>query len=339
LSGRPHLPRLSALAGQAAITVLVFVWLYGWQTIDLVEWRTLTAAPFSVTLDPSQQFLYGSPFTYLLGAYYQRQGIGVVESFVIVQAAGFLLLAYAAARGLITRCGVEQVATGVLLIAASPLLLTMVSWIGKNDSYLLAFYLFVLLARSTLTRAILCSAMVLCHRELAVAMLMAHALVRAEGGAVAGGAAIGLAISYLYTNVLLDAAPATRLDYMLAHARGLMTVVARHPVAHFVAALGPFWIFVLRPSALTMRRIAVLGLAAAVAGMTLDFTRIFVLVSAPLVIQLTEELIDEVREYGGIALLGSRWPVSALGILAFAQLQLAGDRLSWIRGFSWSITN
>ena len=319
--------------------MLVFVWLYGWQTIDLVEWRTLTAAPFSVTLDPSQQFLYGSPFAYLLGAYYQRQGIGVVESFVIVQAAGLLLLAYAAARGLITRCGVEQLAAGVLVIAASPLLLTMVSWIGKNDSYLLAFYLLLLLARSPLTRAILCAAMVLCHRELAVTMLVAHALVRAEGVALAGGAAIGLAISYLYTNVLLDAAPMTRLDYLLAHARGLLTSVARHPIAHFVAALGPFWIFVLRPSALTMRRIAVLGLAAAVAGMTLDFTRIFVLVSAPLVIQLTEELVDEVREYGGIALLGSRWPVSALGILAFAQLQLAGDRLSWIRGFSWSITN
>jgi hypothetical protein len=88
-----------------------------------------------------------------------------------------------------------------------------------------------------------------------------------------------------------------------------------------------------------MRRIAVLGLAAAVAGMTLDFTRIFVLVSAPLVIRLTEELVDELRDHGGIALLGSRWPVSALGLLAFAQLQLAGDRLSWIRGFSWSITN
>jgi hypothetical protein len=64
-----------------------------------------------------------------------------------------------------------------------------------------------------------------------------------------------------------------------------------------------------------------------------------VLVSAPLVIQLTEELVDEVRDHGGIALLGCRWPVSALGILAFAQLQLAGDRLSWIRGFSWSLTN
>ena len=336
--GRPHLHRTFALAVQAVITVLVFVWLYGWQTIDLVEWRSLTAAPFSVTLEPSQQFLYGSPFAPLLGAYYQRQGIGVDESFVIVHAAGLLLLAYAATRVLMTRCGVDQLAAGVLVIAASPLLLTIVSWIGKNDGFLLAFYLLLLLARSPLTRAILCALMVLCHRELAVAMLMAHALVRAEGLALAGGAAAGLAISFFYTNVLLDAAPASRLDFMMGHAGSLAASVARHPIAHFVSALGPFWIFVLRPSALTIRRVAVLGLAAAVAGMTLDFTRIFVLATAPLVIQLTEELVAEVREHGGIAVLGSRLPVSALGILAFAQVQLAGDRLSWIRGFSWTIS-
>ncbi|MBY0493536.1 MAG: hypothetical protein K2Y23_04925 [Cyanobacteria bacterium] len=336
---RAHVVSLSsALAFQAVATVMLFVWLYGWQTIDLVEWRSLTAAPFSVTLEPSQQFLYGSPFAHLLGAYYQRQGIGVVESFVIVHAAGLILLAYAAARVLISRCGVDQLAAGVLVIAASPLLLTILSWIGKTDDFLLAFYLLLLVARSPLTRAILCALMVLCHRELAVTMLIAHALVRAEGVALAGGAAAGLAISFLYTNVLLDAAPATRLDYLLEHARVVLSGAVRHPLVHFAAALGPFWIFVLRPSALTIRRTAVLGMAAVVAAMTLDFTRIFVLASAPLVIQLTEEIVAEIRDHGGIVLLGSRLPVSVLGILAFAQLHLAGDRLSWIRGFSWTIT-
>ena len=81
-----------------------------------------------------------------------------------------------------------------------------------------------------------------------------------------------------------------------------------------------------------------LGLAATLASMTLDFTRIFVLASTPLLVELTEELVTEVRDHGGIAVLGRRWPIGVLGILAFAQLQLAGDRLSWIRGFSWVIT-
>lgn len=298
----------------------------------------MTAAPFSLALDPSRQFLYGSPFTHLLGAYYQRQGLGVSESFIVVHGLGLLLLTYAVFRALTTRCGADYWGAGALVIASSPLLLTIVSWIGKDDSFLLSFYLLLLTSPSPLTRAILCALMVTCHRELGVAMLFAHVLVRAGSLVIAAGAAGGLALSYLYTNALLDTAPLTRVDYILEHARGLIAGVVARPLAHFVAALGPFWLYILRPSSLTVRRVAVLGIAAALASMTLDFTRIFVLAATPLLIKLTEELVAEVRDHGGIALLGRRWPVGVLGMLAFAQLQLAGDRLSWIRGFSWVIT-
>ncbi len=333
-----HAPRFTLLAIQAVLTVPLFVWLYGWQVVDLVEWRTVTAAPFSLSLDPSRQFLYGSPFTHLLGAYYQRQGLGVGESFLVVHVFGLALLSYAAFRALTTRLGSDYWAAGALVIAGSPLLLTIVSWIGKDDSFLLAFYLLLLMSRSPLTRAILGALMVACHRELATAMLLAHMLVRSWSVSVAAGAAGGLALSYAYTNALLDAAPLTRFDYMLEHARGLLSGVAARPLTHFVAALGPFWLYVLRPSSLTVRRAAVLVVAAVLASMTLDFTRVFVLASAPLLIELTEQLVTEAREHGGIALLGRRWPVGVLGMLAFAQLQLAGDRLSWMRGISWVIT-
>jgi len=332
-----HGLRLNATGIQAVITVPLFVWLYGWQLIDLVEWRTLTAAPFTRLLDPAQQFLHASPFAHLLGAYYQRQGLGVDESFLVVYGVGLVLLANAALRLLIARCGANYWGAGALIIAGSPLLLTIISWIGKDDSFLLAFYLLLLLSPSPLTRAILCVLMVACHRELAVAMLVVHMLVRAEVAAIAAGAAAGLALSFFHTNALLDAAPSTRIDYVIEHARGLLARAATHPLAHFVAALGPFWIYVLRPSSVTLRRASALVIAAVTASLTLDFTRIFVLTAAPLLIELTEELVTEVRDHGGIALLGRRWPVGVLGVLAFAQLQLAGDRLSWIRGFSWTI--
>ncbi len=330
--------RLTAAHLQAVLTVPAFVWLYGWQVIDQVEWRTLTAAPFSLVLEPSRQFLYGSPFAHLLGAYYQRQGLGVGDSFLLVHGLGLVLLAYAAFRALTMRLATDQWAAGALVIAASPLLLTIISWIGKDDSFLLAFYLLLLTSPSPLTRALLCVLIVACHRELGMAVLVAHVLVRAEVVAIAAGAAAGVAVSYIYTNALLDAAPLTRLDYILTHARGLLSSVAARPLVHFVTALGPFWLFVLRPSSLTLRRVAVLGMSAALASVTLDFTRVFVLACAPLLIELTEQLVDEQREHGGISLFGWRWPVGALGLLAFVQLQLAGDRLSWIRGFSWVIT-
>jgi hypothetical protein len=326
------------------ITVPLFLWLYGWQRIDLVEWRTLTAAPFTLSLPASQQFLYGSPFSHLLGAYYQHQGLGFSESFIVVHGLALMLLAFAVIRALIARCGSDQWAAGALVIAASPLLLTIVSWIGKDDSFLLSFYLLMLLSRSSLTRALMCGLMIICHRELATAMLINHAILRVsidntqrEGIVIGMGAGAGLALSFLYTNLLLDVAPMTRLDYMIAHARPLLNGVIASPLAHFAAALGPFWLYLLRPSSLTLRRLAVLASAAVMASLTLDFTRVFVLVAAPLLIDLTEEIVAELREHGGIALLGRRWAIGALGLLAFAQVQLSGDRLSWIHGFSWVI--
>jgi len=330
--------RSRASALQALVTVPLFVWLYGWQRIDLVEWRTLTAAPFTLALEPSRQFFYGSPFTHLLGAYYQRQGITLGPSFVLVFGSGLLLLVYAVCRALVERCGTDGWGDAALIFCTSPLLLILVSWIGKDDAFLLAFYVLMLLSRFPTTRVILCALMILCHRELGAAMLLAHVLVSGEGMAVAAGAAAGLGLSFFYTNSLLDVAPQTRLDFMIGHASGLLASVLAHPFVHFIAALGPFWLYVLQPRSLNVRRIAVLAMAAVLASMSLDFTRIFVLVSAPLAIALTEEIVKEVREHGGVAILGARMPVAALGLLAFAQLQLAGDRLSWWRDFTWVIS-
>lgn len=315
----------------------LFVWLYGWQTVDLVEWRILTAAPFTLQLDPAQQFLYGSPLGYMLGAYYQRQGIGVAESFVIVHGIGLVLAAYAVVRVLKERCGTEFLGAAVLVLAASPLLLTITSWIGKDDTFLLAFYLLALASRSSLTRVVLCVAMVMCHRELALIMIAGHVLVRRDGAAVIAGAIAGVIMSVIYTNVLLSAAPMTRLSYMLLHARGLIAKVAADPLIHLVAALGPFWLFVLRRPSLQVSRMLVLLMAAGVASMTLDFTRVFVLAATPLLIVLTEEIIAEVRETGGVWLLGRRWSIVTLGWLALVQVQLAGDRLSSLRGLVWTV--
>jgi hypothetical protein len=326
-----------ATTWQAILTVPALLWLYGWQSVDLVEWRTLTAAPFSLALEPSRQFLYSSPLTYLAGAYYQRQGLGFVESFWLVHGLGLVLLAYALSRFLTERCGADYRGAGMLILAGSPLLVTLVSWIGKDDSFLVAFYLLLLLSHSVLTRAALCVLMVACHRELSIAILVADMLIRGRSITIAAGAVAGVALSFLYSNVLLDHAPLTRTDYLIDHARSLLAKGTTNPLAHFVAALGPFWLYVLRPTSLTAGRIVVLTVAALLASVTLDFTRIFVLAATPLLLQLTVELVDELRSRERVALIGLRWPAAVLGLLAFAQVQLAGDRLTWIRSVSWTI--
>ena len=322
---------------QAVLTVPVFVWLYGWRTIDLSEWRTITAAPFEVGLDPAQQFLYGSPLTFLLGAFYQRQGLGFNDAFVVVHAFGFVLLAYAAYKALRTLCSDVYWSAGALILAASPLLLIAVTWIGKSDTYLVAFYLLLVCSSSRFTQAVLCVLMMACHREIAVAMLLGHTLVRGVNLAVLGGVAAGGAASLLYTHGLLRVVPASRWDFLIDHARALVASVAVHPIAHAIATLGPFWLYVIRPSKFTIRRLTVLVMAAVLAAFTLDFTRVFVLVALPLIVQLTEELVIELRQSGAIRVLGYPLPVGVLGLLAFLQVQIAGDRLLWIRSHAWTL--
>jgi hypothetical protein len=333
---RVILPR--SPAAQAAAIIPLFVWLYGWQTVDLVEWRTVSAAPFQLSLDPPRQFLYGSPFGFMLGAYYQRQGLGFRDAFVVVHAIGLALLGYATVRALKVRCGPDYWGAAALLLATSPLLLITLQWIGKDDTFLLAFYLLLISTRSGLWRVLLAVLMVACHRELAVAMLVAHLLVRRDGGHVIVGAIAGVAGSLLYTHVLLSQPPATRIDYVLQHGGQLVARAAAHPFIYFAAALGPFWIYVLRPAAVTVARLAVLLMAGVLASITLDFTRVFVLVALPLLLVVIEDLVAELREAGGVWLLGRRWPVTAFGWLAFAQIHLAGDRLTWLRGLVWTVS-
>lgn len=313
------------------------VWLYGWRTIDTVEWRTITAAPLSVTLDPGQQFLYGSPFIFLLGAYYQRQGLDFVTAFVVVHGLGLVFFGYALFRCLTQLCSTTGRAAGAIVLAGSPLLFVVLTWVGKSDTYLLAFYLLLVTTRSRLTMAILCVLMVGCHRELALAMLAAHVLLRGSVAAVALGAAIGTAGTFAYTHLLLTSVPSSRFDFVLAHVRDVVRGVIAHPVVHVAATLGPFWIYLCRPAAFTVARVVVLGMAAVLACVAYDFTRVFIIAATPLLLVLTEEVVAELREMGSVRLFGRRVGLGALSLLAVLQLQVMGAKVLWVRGFEWTL--
>lgn len=318
----------------ALLMLPALVWLYGWRTIDIVEWRTITAAPFAVSLEPSQQFLYGSPFTFLLGSYYQHHGLSFEDAFVAVHGIGLIFFACALFRCLTSLCSAGGWAAGLIVLAGSPLLFVVLTWIGKSDTYLLAFYLLLVATRSPLTQAMLAVLMIACHRELAVAMLAAHLLLHGRSLAVAAGAAAGLVGSYAFTHVLLASVPASRLDFMLENAAGLVRNVAAYPLTYLVAALGPFWLYVVRPSALTSARLLVLAMAAVLAAVTFDFTRVFVIVSTPLLLVLTGEVVGELRS-GGMLFWGHRVGLGVLAWLAFAQIQVAGAKVLWVRGVEW----
>jgi hypothetical protein len=301
----------------ALLMLPALVWLYGWRTIDTVEWRTITAAPFAVSLDPSQQFLYGSPFTFLLGWYYERQGLTFDASFVVVHGLGLVFFGSTLFHCLTVLCSARGRAAGVIVLAGSPLLFVVLTWIGKSDPFLLGFYLLLVCSKSPLTQALLAMSMIACHRELAAAILVAHAILHGPSRAIAAGGLAGLAGSFVFTFFLLRA--------------------AAHPLTYLVASLGPFWLYVARPSALTARRTVVLAMAASLAAVTFDFTRVFIIVSTPLLLVLTREVVDELRN-GGVLFWGRRVGLGALALLAFAQIQVAGAKVLWVRGVEWMLT-
>ena len=323
----------------ALLMLPVLVWLYGWRTIDTVEWRTITAAPFAVSLDPSQQFLYGSPLTFLLGSYYEHQGLDFEAAFVVVHGIGLVFFAGALFRCLTTLCSSSGRAAGAIVLAGSPLLFVVLTWIGKSDTYLLAFYLLLVTTRSRLTTAMLCVLMIACHRELALAILVGHVLLL-DGllAPIAIGAATGTALSFLFTHGLLTSVPASRLDYLVANARELTRGVVLHPLVHLVATLGPFWIYVCRPSAMTAARMAVLAMAVLLASLAHDFTRVFIIAATPLLLALTQEVVAELRDAGGVRLFGRPVGLGMLSWLALLQLQVIGAKVLWIRSVEWALT-
>lgn len=325
-------------AALATLMLPTLVWLYGWRTTDTVEWRTMTAAPFAVSLEPSQQFLYGSPLTFLLGSYYRHQGLDFETAFVVVHGIGLIFFAAALFRCLTTQCSAGGRVAGAIVLAGSPLLFVILSWIGKSDTYLLAFYLLLVGTRSPVMQALLAVMMIACHRELALAMLFAHVVLRGNARPIGAGVVAGLAGSLGFIYFLLDAVPASRIDFMLANAAALATRVMRHPFTYLIAALGPFWLYLFRPSSLTTARVLVLAMSAVLASLTLDFTRVFVLASTPLLLLLTEEVVEELRTSGGVLLWGHRIGLGALTLLAFAQIQVAGTKVLWVRGLEWVLT-
>jgi hypothetical protein len=318
--------------------VPALVWLYGWRTIDTVEWRTITAAPFSVTLEPDQQFLYGSPLTFLLGSYYQHQGLGYAHAFVVVHGLGLVFFAAALFRCLTRLCGATGWGAGLLVLAGSPLLLVILTWIGKSDTFLLAFYFLLLTTESPVMIGVLSVLMIACHRELAIAMLIAHAILRGAITYVLAGLAVGVAGSFIFTRFLLTSVPVSRVDYLIAHFRELLGGVLSNPIVHLAGTLGPFWLYVIRPSMINVRRLAVLVMAFGLACISFDFTRVFVIAATPLLLVLTEEVVTEVRETGGVKLWGRAVTLAVLWPFALLQLQVVGAKVQWLRGIEWVLT-
>jgi hypothetical protein len=220
------------------------------------------------------------------------------------------------------------------VLFTSPLLFVLSAFVGKSDPYLIGFFLLLTIAESAATIVLLAVAMALCHSEMSAAMLVAYVcLHRSRWRPIATGVAVGEVIVWSYTHLLLAPAPESRASFALLNLADAWRAFVHHPVLHLFATFGLFWIFV--STRLTSQRFAVLALALVLAVVTRDFTRVFLLVSTPLLLDVSREAAAEIARQGGVRIGPYRVGLHVLWPLMFAQLQLAGPKVLWARGIEW----
>src|SRR6516225_340400 len=154
----------------AWIAIALFAWAYGVRTSGEAEFLTISVAPFALNLPPQDQYLYSSPFTFFVGSYYQHHGLDYAWAFFVVNALGLAAFFGSLSRLLATERFVNRSAAALVLFT-SPLLFVMLSWIGKSDAYLLAFYFMFTLSESRVAQVILAGLMITCHAEMGAVVL------------------------------------------------------------------------------------------------------------------------------------------------------------------------
>ena len=306
---------------------------FGIRLTDRLEFEIIATAPFEMRLPADRQFLYGSPFTFFIGSYYLHHGLSRDLAYAVVSITGVTLFAFAIVR-VFGRGRDERTRNlAILLLACTPLPFVILSWIGKSDPFLLGFFLLLTQTESAATGLLLSALIPACHRELGAALLLVYVFLRPSSWKIVlPGLIVGEAAMAAYTQLLLSPAPASRLDYAIANAERLWRIFQATPMLHVLLAFGPFWIFVFTRRRELWRAAAVIAPAFILAIASQDFTRVFVIVTAPLLIEFIKQIADEIGTNGGLALGRYRLGAHAFWPLMFIQAQIAGNNLLWAHG-------
>lgn len=86
--------------------------------------------------------------------------------------------------------------------------------------------------------------------------------------------------------ILLEPSPDSRLDFALANARTFFGTFSSTPLLHLFAALGAFWVYVVTPTT-RPAHVAVFVVSLCLAIVAQDFTRVFTILSAPALIEIS----------------------------------------------------
>jgi hypothetical protein len=293
----------------------LFLGLYGFATVDVADYRILSAAPLSLHPDPTHQFLQFSPLAYLLG-YPFTATLGATASFVIVMGGGLVLFALALRHFVAHRYGARR-NDAMLMLFATPLLIVLTQYIGKSDVFTVSFLLLMASATHPLLQVALGALVIVSHFEMGLVVLASATVLGLLPWRTTIAAAVaGVFLMYGYHYALLPSVPQSRAEMGPLFLSEALDAVMATPVLHVFFTFSGFWICVLMAWPLDWRwRTALAGTAALACG-TLDFTRVFNLVGLPVTIVVIDRLLSHSTERED-----PRWLV-ALPLLPFVQAHL-----------------
>lgn len=293
---------------------------YGIRLNDLRELVDAAVDPYRMVLPPEREFLYGSPLPLFLVSYFIHQGLPGLAAYAWVQVMGAGLFLVGLHRALGRGVNQETRDLALTVLLTTPLLVTLLLWFGKSDLYLLGFFLLLAGSASEASQVALAVLMMVSHRELATVLLLMYGLLTpGRWRPIAIGLLVGHAILAGYTG-MLSPQPASRADFARQHATELIGVFAATPLLHLLVPATLTVIFAAMRT-LSWRAVAVLAVALAFAIVAQDFTRVFTIISTPLLVDAARTIA--VNRPSVVTWL---WP------LAFIQVHLAGTNLLWAHG-------
>jgi hypothetical protein len=311
------------------LCLLAWLCLHGIAFTDFREFKLLLTSWSQLTLPPEKQYLYSSPWLAGLGRVVSPL-LSPSLSYAALCATGLLLLVATLHKYLLSEHGANEAWVAWLLLMATPLPMVWLQWIGKSDTYLLSAWLLMRLVNRPAIHAALAMVMVLCHRELALLILMMDALLsRHIRLGTLLGALMGLGLMALYHHVVLEAAPMGRIAYATQDRWSIPLGNLSVWPAMLTCSMSWFWISVIAFCRPGWRDAIVLLACLAVAAMTLDFTRVFGLLSMPWILDLLQRGVPAAAQAAHTSRLW-RVGIILMAIMPSAQLinfEVKGPRI------------
>lgn len=303
------------------IYFIVFLLLYGITMYSLGEFRILSNNPFEIL--KTNQWLQSSPLQFFLG-YPFTKFFGYKASYMIIQISSVVLFLYNFRVYLKNNnLKLEKVFPVIIL---TPLLLILLNWFGKPDLLLLSGYLIILNNKKFIWCFFGLLIAVFSHPQIAFFyLLFLFILYHRRINIIV--IILVYSIYFIYINVLGDSDG--RADYIIDNIYRIVSSILTNPLSHIIFTLNWFWLIILMSyKKIPKEYFLVLTLSLIISLGTLDYTRVFTLLTFPaLLFLLNKEII--------IYNMKKLYAILPMAYISLFQLQLRPDGIIVDSAWSW----